>query len=494
MSLEQLFAPFDPPFTSLPCHLRYWVEHTPDELACAFLTDGENDDIRMTFEDLDRRASAIAATLQQRGLTGKQAMLLFPPGPEFVESFFGCMYAGVVAVPAYPPRRNRNKLRIESIADDSQSVAALTVSSILDRSRDSIDAAAENGDKLEWIATDTIDSAAASEYAQHTNDPNDIAFLQYTSGSTGSPKGVVLSHGNIIDNCKKITCSFETGRDVTGLSWLPTYHDMGLVGGLLNPMFIGRPTYLMSPMLFLQKPIRWLKAISRYKVTISGGPNFAYDLCTKKIDEKDLDEIDLSTWGLAFNGAEPVRRRTLEKFAEKFAQCGFRPEAFYPCYGMAETTLIVTGGVRAEKPVVRCFDGSALDEGKVIAAAPDGDRGRFVVGSGQILPNEDVLVVDPDTLTKVPHDRVGEIWISSASVGQGYWNKPDVTAETFHGKLADSDDQTSYLRSGDLGFFHRGELFVTGRLKDLIIVRGVNRYPQDIEMTVERADRRLRNG
>ena len=494
MSLDKLLAPYEPPISTLASRLRYWVEHTPDQLAYAFLTDGENDDIRLTFAELDRRASAIAATLQAQDLPGKQVMLLFPPGPEFVESFFGCMYAGVVAVPAYPPRRNRNKLRIESIADDSQAVAALTVKSIMERSRESIDATSSSGSNLQWIATDSIDDAAAAEYQSHECDPNDLAFLQYTSGSTGSPKGVMLSHGNIIDNCTKITGAFETGRDVVGMSWLPTYHDMGLVGGVLNPMFVGRPSYLMSPMMFLQKPVRWLKAISRYKVTVSGGPNFAYDLCTKKISEKDLDGIDLSSWGLAFNGAEPVRRRTLQKFAEKFGPYGFRSEAFYPCYGMAETTLIVTGGVRADAPVIRCFDGSALDEGKVIAAAPDGDRGRFVVGGGQQLPNEEILIVDPDTRTKLPHDRVGEIWISSDSVGRGYWNKPDITAETFHATLADNGHTKPYLRSGDLGFLHRDELFVTGRLKDMIIVRGVNRYPQDIEMTVERADQRLRNG
>ena len=463
-------------------------------MAYAFLSDGETADIQLTYAELDQRASAIAATLQDEGLTGKQVMLLFPPGLEFVEGFFGCMYAGVVAVPAYPPRRNRNKLRIESIADDSQSVAALTVETILERSRESIDAASNNGNRLQWIATDSIATSAAAEYSMHECDPNDLAFLQYTSGSTGSPKGVVLSHGNIMDNCSKITGAFETGRHVVGMSWLPTYHDMGLVGGVLNPMFVGRPSYLMSPMMFLQKPIRWLKAISRYKVHVSGGPNFAYDLCTKKIGKEELDGIDLSSWGLAFNGAEPVRRRTLQKFVEKFGQCGFRSEAFYPCYGMAETTLIVTGGIRAEPPVIRCFDGSALDEGKVIAAAPDGDRGRFVVGGGQTLPNEEILIVDPDTRAKLPHDQVGEIWISSGSVGQGYWNKPEVTAEIFHATLADDQSSPKYLRSGDLGFLHRNELFVTGRLKDMIIVRGVNRYPQDIEMTVERTDARLRNG
>ncbi|MFC1759325.1 AMP-binding protein, partial [Planctomycetota bacterium] len=231
MSLEKLLAPYDPPISTLANRLRYWVEQTPDQLAYVFLMDGENDDTRLTFADLDRRASAIGAMLQREGLSGKQVMLLFPPGPEFIESFYGCMYAGVVAVPAYPPRRNRNKLRIESIADDSQAVAALTVKSILERSRESIDATSSDGSKLKWIATDSIEDSAADEYRLHETTPDDLAFLQYTSGSTGSPKGVMLTHGNIVDNCTKITGAFETGRSVVGMSWLPTYHDMGLVGG-----------------------------------------------------------------------------------------------------------------------------------------------------------------------------------------------------------------------------------------------------------------------
>ena len=295
--------------------------------------------------------------------------------------------------------------------------------------------------ELDWLATDLIPAEEAEAWQMPQIRSRDIAFLQYTSGSTGAPKGVMLSHANIMHNCALITTAFEAGRDAVGASWLPTYHDMGLVGGVLNPIFCGRPSLLMSPMLFLQKPIRWLRTISKYGVTISGGPNFAYDLCTNKITDDQLQDIDLSRWSLAFNGAEPVRRETLDRFCRRFAPYGFRRQTFYPCYGMAETTLIVTGGARRKNPVIRCFDGTALDEGRVVPAAPDGDRGRFAVGCGRVLQDEEVVIVQPDTATRASEGRVGEIWIRSGSVGQGYWNKPEATEATFRGQAGRGPQQ-----------------------------------------------------
>jgi 8-amino-7-oxononanoate synthase/acyl carrier protein len=492
VSLEKLLAPFKPPTTSLVHRLRYWVDAQGDSPAFAYLSDGETIDSQWTYRELDQRARAIAARLLAKKLQGQRALLLYPPGLDFVAGFLGCLYAGVVAVPAYPPRRNRNMERIQAISDDAAAAAALTVSDVEERTFALLQPGSSLLD-LDWVATDLIAVGHSDDWRMPAIDSGDLAFLQYTSGSTGSPKGVMLTHANIMHNCSLITTAFEADRDAVGASWLPTYHDMGLVGGVLNPLFCGRPSLLMSPMLFLQKPIRWLRTISRYSVTISGGPNFAYDLCTNKIADDELQDINLSSWSLAFNGAEPVRRETLERFYRRFAPYGFRRETFYPCYGMAETTLIVTGGARRKSPVIRCFDGTALDEGRVAPAAPDGDRGRFVVGCGRVLQDEEVIIVQPDTATRVPEDCVGEIWIRSGSVGQGYWNKPEATEATFHAHLAD-DARTNYLRSGDLGFFHQGELFVTGRIKDLIIVRGVNRYPQDIEMTAERADSRVRSG
>ncbi|MDG2380283.1 MAG: aminotransferase class I/II-fold pyridoxal phosphate-dependent enzyme [Pirellulaceae bacterium] len=493
VSLEKLLAPFKPPTDSFVHRLRYWLAEQPEEQAFSFLLDGDDNSTSYTYEQLDRRARVIAHRLQRMGMQGERALLLYPPGLDFVAGFFGCLYAGVIAVPAYPPRRNRNMHRIQAIADDASARLALTVSDVLHRTENLLDEGSTMHG-LTWLATDELSDDQADGWEMPPVDGDTLALLQYTSGSTGSPKGVMLNHGNIVHNCSLITGAFEAGREVVGMSWLPTYHDMGLVGGVLNPLYIGRPSILMSPMLFLQRPVRWLKAVSNFSVTISGGPNFAYDLCTRKITEDQLTDIDLSSWTLAFNGAEPVRRETLEKFYRRFAPYGFRKEAFYPCYGMAETTLIVTGGARRKPPVVRCFDGSSLDEGRVNVAAPDGDRGRYAIGCGRKLQDEEILIVDSDTRTEMPEGRVGEIWIRSGSVGKGYWNKPEFTAETFEARLADDDDERRFLRSGDLGFFHEGELFVTGRIKDLIIVRGVNRYPQDIEMTVERADRRVRNG
>ncbi|MFO0913737.1 MAG: aminotransferase class I/II-fold pyridoxal phosphate-dependent enzyme [Pirellulales bacterium] len=494
MRLEQLLAPYRPPDTHLVDRLRYWVREQPDTLACGYLQDTEQDAVCLSYRELDAKARAVAAYLVERGYQGQRGMLLFPPGIDFVVALLACFYAQVIAVPAYPPRRNRNMDRLSGIADDCHASVALTVSSVAERT-DWLLQPGSRLSQLEWVATDSIPTSQGEGWTPlPLADPHQLALLQYTSGSTGSPKGVMLSHANLIHNCSLITMAFSAGREAIGASWLPTYHDMGLIGGVLNPLYIGRPMYLMSPMSFLQKPIRWLEAVTKYRVTISGGPNFAYDQCVRKVSEEELDRLDLSSWQLAFNGAEPVRYQTLREFADKFARCGFRYEAFYPCYGMAETTLIVTGGHKHSAPVTRCFDRSNLDEGRVASGSPDDARGRMLVGCGQLLPTEEVLIVDPDTCIPTPKNYVGEVWVRSPSVGQGYWEKPEVTQETFRARLAGGGDDREFLRTGDLGFFHQDELFITGRLKDMILVRGVNRYPQDIEMTVEQADSRLRNG
>lgn len=495
-SLSQLLHPHGPPRPgqTIAGRLQYWADAAPDNVAYAYLEDGENDKRSLTFSQLDARARAIACYLIDRGLQGERALLLYPPCLDFVEAFFGCLYAGVTAVPGYPPRRNRSTERIEAIARDADAAAALSIGQTVDRTITLLEQDSKLS-KLNWIATDSIDNDPAHNDAQlgDTVCADDLAMLQYTSGSTGAPKGVMLTHANIVHNCSLITHAFQARYGSIGCSWLPTYHDMGLIGGVLNPMYVGCIAYLMSPMMFMQRPIRWLKAISRYRVSISGGPNFAYDLCTQKITDEEIQDLDLSSWSLAFNGAEPVRKQTLDNFAERFEPCGFRREAFYPCYGMAETTLIVTGGDPEKEVETRCFDGSALDEKRVNVAAPDGDKGRYVVGCGKILADEEVVIVDPDTRTALSTNRVGEVWVSSPSVAAGYWNKAELSDEVFRATLAE-DDGREFLRTGDLGFFHGDELFITGRLKDMIIVRGVNRYPQDIEMTVERADRRLRSG
>lgn len=492
MNLDHFFHPYSTPTTNIVDCLRFWTDEQPEEAAFYFLEDGETEEVCWTYAQLDRKARAVAATLQSLNLQGQRVLLLYPPGLDFVAGFYGCLYAGAVAIPAYPPRRNRNMLRIQAISDDALAKAALSVHDVCDRTASLLDEA-PHLKELTWLATDRIPDDVADQWRSPKIHREMLAVLQYTSGSTGSPKGVMLAHRNLLHNVSLITYGFEPSRTGRGASWLPTYHDMGLVGGVLYSVFFGRHCIHMSPLAFLQKPVRWLRAISRYRVTISGGPNFAYDLCTQKVTDEELQGLDLTSWDLAYNGAEPIRASTLDAFVQRFAPAGFRREAFYPCYGMAETTLIVTGGRKGDPPVVRSFRGKALDQHRIVPVPDDHEDARQLIGCGRVLPDGDVRIVDPVHYRQLPEDRVGEIWVDSPSVGLGYWNKPGATQETFGAKLCDRSSGT-YLRTGDLGFLHQGELFVTGRLKDLIIVRGVNRYPQDIELTVEQASSHLQAG
>lgn len=487
MDLDRFLAPYNPPRTSLIDCLAYWAEVQPEKIAYRS-TDGEEEEIELTYAEFARKVAAVAARLAALKMRGERALLLYPQGLDFLIGYYGCLAAGAVAVPAYPPRRNRNMARIQAISDDAQAKVALTMHDVSERSADLLDEA-PHLKVLTWLATDRIEDDEAQNWKPRKIQPADLAMLQYTSGSTGTPKGVMLTHANLMKNCEIICWGFEPTRDGSGLSWLPTYHDMGLVGGCLKAMFYGRPATIMSPMAFLQKPVRWLRGISKYRVSISGGPNFAYDLCTQKITDDQLEGIDLTCWKVAFNGAEPVRAETLEKFTERFAPYGFSNKAHYACYGMAETTLIVTGSYSGRGPMIRSFDGKALDERQVIPVADDAPGSRALVGCGRVLPEEEVAIVDPETHERLPADRIGEIWVNSGSVAQGYWNKPAETAEAFNFHLKSGEGP--FLRTGDFGFFHEEQLYVTGRLKDLIIVRGVNRYPQDIEMTVEKASPRI---
>lgn len=491
MDLERFLKPYNPPRTHLVDCLQYWADKQPDDLAYLF-TDGETAESSYTYGQFCDRVRSIARRLTAENLRGERVLLLYPPGLEYIAAYFGCLATGAIAVPAYPPRRNRNMLRIAAIAADAQAKAALVTGDIIDRSGDMLDEAPLLKQLL-WLATDEIPDHSHDGWVPGKLDPKQIAMLQYTSGSTGTPKGVMLSHANLMNNLQLILFGFEPSRQGRGLSWLPTYHDMGLVGGVLQSMFFGRNSVLMSPMTFLQKPIRWLRGISKYKVSISGGPNFAYDLCRSKITDDQLTGIDLSSWELAFNGAEPVRPETLHKFAERFGPYGFDIKAFYPCYGMAETTLIVTGGYKGKMPLLRTFDGQQIDQRRVVPASAKHPHARELTGCGRVLPGERVAIVDADMLNECEPGRIGEIWVQSLSVAQGYWNKPEATQSNFHAYIAGTNEGP-FLRTGDLGFMHEGELFVTGRLKDLIIVRGVNRYPQDIELTVEHASPRINAG
>ncbi|OHB83076.1 MAG: fatty acyl-AMP ligase [Planctomycetes bacterium RBG_16_64_12] len=469
--------------------VRHRARHQPQDTAFTFLVDGEDDEIHLSNRELDRQARAIGAWLESLNLVGQRALLLYPPGLEFIAAFFGCLYAGVVAVPAYPPRRNRSLTRIQAIADDAQAAVALTTDVVLRRVEPLIHQT-PHLKELTWLATCHVPEGMDERWEMPDVHGDTLAFLQYTSGSTGTPKGVMLNHANLIHNSALIAYYFELTRSGMGVFWLPSYHDMGLIGGILQPLYLGVPNILMSPMAFLQKPFRWLHAITRFGGTTSGGPNFAYDLCVQKITAEQRAKLDLSSWKVAFNGAEPVREETIERFVETFGPCGFRREAFFPCFGLAEATLIVSGGYANEAPRIRSFNAAALGDRVVVPCTPDENGARKLVGCGQAVADQKIVIADPDTMTSCPEGQIGEIWVNGPSVALGYWRRPEATEATFQACLKDTGEGP-FLRTGDLGFMEAGELFVTGRIKDLIILHGVNIYPQDVERTVQESHPRL---
>ena len=477
-----------PKFRSWLELMSYRSSTQPDKLAYRFLHDGIVEE-NLTYGELERRSKKLAAQLQALGMSGQRALLLYPSGLDYIVAFFGCLYAGTIAVTAYPPRNRRHRPRIQAVANDAQIAIALSTASGISKIQSLL--AQTNGfENIEWLASDRSCDVTEADCDRLNLCEDDLAFLQYTSGSTGKPKGVMVSHGNILHNSALIYQYFEHTPNSSVVSWLPMYHDMGLIGGILQPLYGGFPVTLMSPEDFLKKPLNWLRAISKYKATTSGGPNFAYDLCVSKIASSEITNLDLSTWKLAFNGAEPVRAETLEKFATTFSSTGFAKDAFYPCYGMAESTLLISGGFKDEPPVIKSLDPKALSKNKVVPSK--NANSQKIVGCGQIRFNQKVKIVNPDVIT-CGEGEVGEIWVKSESVAKGYWGKIEATEDTFNAWIADTKEG-AFLRTGDLGFIEDGELFVTGRLKDLIIIRGRNYYPQDIELTVAKSHIALRDG
>ncbi len=498
MSTSQDFSTIFGP-RSLVELVRFRALTEPEKNAFIYLANGVDDEIPLTNGELDRRARQIGAWLQQHNMFGQRVLLLYPPGLDFIAAYFGCLYAGAIAVPVYPPRKNRSMLRIQAVAQSANAALALTTDDVLQRVGEMIDEAPDLKN-IPWQATTALEEGFEEHWTDPNVDANTIAFLQYTSGSTGTPKGVILTHGNLIHNSRLIYQGFEHTRSGSGVFWLPSYHDMGLIGGIIQPLYVGGTNVIMSPLTFLQKPFRWLAAITKYRGTTSGGPNFAYDLCVRQITDDQLELLDLSSWKVAFNGAEPVLAETIEAFTKKFEPCGFRPEAFYPCFGLAEGTLIVTGGFQDKLPVIRSFDADALSTGRAVDVDTPSDKmgGNKVsrlVSSGKALLDQRVAIVDPETCVECSERSVGEIWVKGSSMAKGYWNAPEATEQTFQARIAPNSqhgNEGPFMRTGDLGFLVDGELFVTGRIKDLIIIRGVNVYPQDIEMTVQKVDPHLR--
>lgn len=459
----------------------------PDMICFYYLFDGEDEIVSMTYGELDRQARRIAASLQSRRAQGQRALLLYPPGLEYITAYFGCLYAGVIAVPAYPPRLNRPVPRIQGIVADSQAEFALTTTEIYENLEQRFEQTPDLKE-LHWLNTQQLPDDLDMLWKEPEISADTLAFLQYTSGSTSQPKGVMVSHGNLLYNLEQIRRGFRiddyVDSKVIGVSWLPTYHDMGLIGGILEPIYACKSIVLMSPLAFLQRPIRWLQAISKFQAVINGGPNFAYDICIEKVRPEQLETLDLSPWKVAFSGAEPIRIGTINQFAQKFGPCGFKMDAFYPCYGLAEATLIVSGGDGPGIPKTIRLKRSAIEQGYAEPADPGEKDQLTLVDCGQALLEEQIIIAHPENLTRCPDGMIGEIWVSGKNTTQGYWNRPEDSMRTFNAYLVEGQEGP-FMRTGDLGFILNGSLYVTGRLKDMIIIRGTNHYPQDIELTAE---------
>ncbi len=475
--------------------LRTRASLTPDNHAYTFLTDGRKESAPLTYSQLDTQARSIAALLQQKNAKGERALLLYPQSLEVIAAFCGCLYAGVIAIPVPPPESGRLKRtlpRLRSIVKDAQATLALTTASIFELIKNVEDEFPEF-QEMQWIDTATVDPNLAEKWVDPQVDKDILAYLQYTSGSTSTPKGVMLSHFNLMHHASylKRACGYDENSITT--TWMPYFHDYGLVEGIMVPLYNGTPCYLMSPFAFVKRPIQWLKNITKYRVTHSQAPNFAYDLCVRRVKKKDFADLDLSSWQGAGNAAEPINPKVMADFVETFSPCGFSWEQFAPAYGLAEYTLLVSSKPKGKKPVIATLDAAALEKDTIMDANPDSDDlVRVIAGCGKLVCETQVAIVDPDNLTLCPPDKVGEVWVRDPSMAQGYWQRPDVTKETFQAYIKDTGEGP-FLRTGDLGFMKDGDLFITGRIKDLIILRGTNHYPQDIEWTVQSMNPALRN-
>lgn len=464
--------------TTLVEVLQARADERGDKTAFTLLADDDGADRTITFAELDRIARSIAAQLQQRDALGARVLLLYPPGIEFIGAFLGCLYAGAIAVPSYPPHPSRadrsSAARLVSIIQDAAPALALTTPALEARAQALCEEWGVGGGPRCLVPSADADVSAADWSLPDIN-ADTVAFLQYTSGATATPKGVLITHGNVMHNLRSIHVALEITDQDSGVNWLPPYHDMGLIGGLIQPVYEGSSVVLLSPVSFLQRPVRWLETISRFRATISGGPNFAYDLCARRVTPEQSAGLDLSGWRAALNGAEPIRLQTLEAFEAAFAPCGFSAKSWSPCYGLAESTLFVSGG-----PLQRRFQRKASE--------------RELVSCGSPTQGTRLLIVNPDTRAICAEGTVGEIWVQSVSVGRGYWNKPSQSEAAFRASPLGGEEEGVFLRTGDLGFLEAGELFVTGRLQDMVMIGDRMLYPQGIEATAEASHPALRRG
>ncbi len=467
------------------------VQH-PDKLAFAYLRDGREESESITFAQLDQQARAIGAQLQSLGATGKRAMVLYPTGLDVIAAILGCLYAGVIAIPAPPPEASRLRWtmpRLQAIIKDAEISLVLSTGSILELLESAGDDVAELR-KIQKLDTALTKLEQAEQWVYPDIGTDTLAYLQYTSGSTSSPKGVMISHGNLLHNCDYINKTVGYNAESVSVTWLPYFHDYGLVEGLLEPLYNGTPCYLLSPYSFVKQPFYWLQAISRYRASHSGGPNFAYALCLRRIKPEQRATLNLDNWTSAGIAAEPINPAVMEAFNSSFEPQGFKWRSFSPAYGMSETTLAVSSTPVDQDPKIYHLDKYALEAGTVVATERGGNT-RTLVGCGRLMCDTNVVIVDPETRQRCAPDVIGEIWISDPSVAQGYWRRPEDTEQTFQAHTADTGEGP-FLRTGDLGFLDQGEVVVCGRAKDVIIIRGSNHSPQDIEWTVQECHAALR--
>jgi acyl-CoA synthetase (AMP-forming)/AMP-acid ligase II len=465
------------------------AEQKPDAKAFVFVPERGGTHIHLSFAELHDGARAVAARLARCTERGDRAVLLFPPGLDFIVAFFGCLVAGVIAVPLMVPRRTAARDSSAAIIADCSPKVAMSSGELLAARPDVAERLSDAG--LAWMTVSAM-GVAEAELASvlPLPDRDDVAFLQYTSGSTSTPKGVVVAHANLLANLEMIRLAMSNAEHSTSVGWVPLYHDMGLMMGVMQPLYLGAMSVLMAPAAFMQRPLNWLHTIDQYRAELTSAPNFAFDLCVSRFRPELMTGVDLSCWKLALNGAEPLHADTIARFCELFAPYGFNPGTMYPGYGLAEATLLVSGGVRGQGASVRRLSRAALQRDEVADPADAGDA-QPLVACGQTLVGEQIAIVGPDTQQRLAPCRIGEIWISGPNVTQGYWCNQRATNEAFHAQIA--GESGDWLRTGDLGFLdENGALFITGRIKDLIIIRGMNHYPQDIERTVQDSHPALR--